>query len=107
MESGDPAKMDQMFRALWNGMNNALVAGDKQLALRYLNGNAQQKFGPVFDALMPFMSEIVGSYSALARSSLSAEIGAYAVSRVDNGTKRLYFVYFMRDPDGVWRIDEM
>jgi hypothetical protein len=75
--------------------------------MRYLNGEAKRKFGPVFDALMPFMSEIVGSYSTFARSSISADIGEYAVSRTDNGVKRLYMIYFLLGADGVWRVDEM
>ena len=28
VDSRDPARMDQMFRAIWSGMNSALVAGD-------------------------------------------------------------------------------
>jgi len=107
VESRDTTQMDQMFRSIWSGLNAALVAGDKTTALRYFSGKAQQKYGPVFDVLLPFMSEIVASYSTLARSSITADLGTYAVVRVDNGVRRIYFIYFMRDPDGVWRIDEM
>lgn len=107
IEARDPAQMDQMFTAIWNGMNNALVAGDKDGAMTYLNLSAQRKFGPVFDVLMPFMGEIVSSYSPLVRSSLSSTIGEYAVVRTFNGQKRLYLIYFLQDSDGVWRIDEM
>jgi Big-like domain-containing protein/glucodextranase-like protein len=107
VEARDPAQMDQMFLAIWNGMNNALVAGDRDGAMVYLNFGAQRKFGPVFDVLMPFMPQIVASYSPLVRSSLSSSIGEYGVVRVFNGQKRLYLIYFLRDADGVWRIDEM
>ena len=107
VESRDTAQMDQMFRSIWSGLNTALVAGDKTTAMRYFAAKAQQKYGPVFDVLLPFMSEIVASYSTLARSSIDADMSAYAVVRVDNGVRRIYFIYFMRDPDGVWRIDEM
>jgi Big-like domain-containing protein/glucodextranase-like protein len=107
VESRDATQMDQMFRSIWSSLNAALVGGDKTTALRYFNGKAQQKYGPVFDVLLPFMSEIVASYSTLARSSITADLGTYAVVRVDNGVRRIYFIYFMRDPDGVWRIDEM
>ena len=37
----DAAQVDQKFRALWNGMNNAVVAGDKATALSYLSGPAR------------------------------------------------------------------
>ncbi len=107
IEARDPAQMDQMFLAIWNGMNNALAAGDKDGAMVYLNLSAQRKFGPVFDVLMPFMPEIVASYSPLVRSSLLSSIGEYGVVRTVNGQKRLYLIYFLLDGDGVWRIDEM
>jgi hypothetical protein len=107
IDSRDQAQMDQMFHAIWNGMNNALAAGDKEGAMRYLSDTGRQKFGPVFDVLMPFMPSIVASYSPLARASISAGIGEYAVTRLEGSAKRLYLIYFLRDVNGVWRIDEM
>ena len=106
-DSRDPVHMDQMFRAIWNGLNNALVAGDKEGAMRYLDGSAKRKFGPVFDALLPSMPAIVASYSTLAQSSITNSIGEYAVRRMDEGQNRLFLIYFMLDVDGVWRIDDM
>ena len=104
----DPVQMDQMFTALWGGMNDALIAGDKAAALIYLNSGAQAKYGPVFDALMPDMAGIVVSYSPLARASISQNIGEYAINRSINGVNRIFLIYFLRDrDDGVWRIDTM
>ena len=107
VESRDPVQMDQMFRSIWSGLNTALVAGDKDGAMRYLNESARRKFGPVFDALIPFMSEIVSSYSPFAQSQIGTAFAEYAVSRMDNGQKRFYLIYFVLGADGVWRIDEM
>jgi hypothetical protein len=101
------AKMDQMFRTLWSDFSGALAAGNKDAAMRMLSENAQEKYGPVFDALMPFFPEIVASYSPLAQSSLTENIAEYAVTRMDGGVKRLYLIYFVRDANGVWRIDTM
>jgi hypothetical protein len=103
----DEAALDQKLRALWDGMNNALIAGDKDKAMSYLDPGAQAKYGPVFDVLMPFMPGIVGSYSTLAKGSLSETIGEYAVRRTVNGSNRLYLIYLLRDLEGVWRIDSM
>jgi hypothetical protein len=61
----DPAVVDQYLRTVWSGMSTALAAGDKAAAMRYLDAFAQQKYGPVFDALLPNMLQIVGSFSAL------------------------------------------
>ena len=103
----DLAQMDAMFKAMWSGMNNALVAGDKATAMQYLSFTAQNKYGPTFDVLMPYMPQIVTSYSPLMTSSISNSIGEYAVVRNVNGVHRIFLMYFLRgDTDGVWRINE-
>ncbi|MDY7229533.1 choice-of-anchor A family protein [Hyalangium rubrum] len=107
IEAREANQMDQLFGAIWNGMNEALAAGDKARAMKYLNPRAREKYGPVFDALLPFMPEIVASYSPLARASLSPSIGEYAVRRSDNGLQRIHLIYFLQCPDGIWRVDEM
>ena len=107
IDSRDRDQTDAMLRAVWNGMNSALAAGDKDAAMRHLNGEAQVKYGPVFDALMPHMPAIVASYSELEQISLTGDVGEYAITRTDGATKRLYLIYFMRDADGIWRVDGM
>ncbi len=107
IEALDETALDQKLRALWKGMNDALLEGDKVQALAYLNAGAKKKYGPVFDVLLPHMSDIVASYSPLAKSSLNNVYGEYAVKRQRSGQSHLYFIYFLRDFDGVWRIDEM
>ena len=103
----DPAQMDSFFNAVWTGVNNALIAGDKAKALTYLNASAQAKYGPVFDALLPSMPFIIESYSPLQRLQVYPNIGEYAVNRTIHGMNRIYLIYFLLDNDGVWRIDSM
>ncbi|MBL0037926.1 MAG: hypothetical protein IPP36_03970 [Nitrosomonadales bacterium] len=86
----DPVQMDNLFNAVWTGMNNALIAGDKAKALTYLNANAQAKYGPVFDALLPSMPLIIASYSPLQRLQVYPNIGEYAVNRTIHGVNRIY-----------------
>lgn len=103
----DSIAVDKQFRAIWDGMNNALIAGKKASAITYLNVQAQAKYGPVFDVLLPNFPAITASYSALQRVSVSSEIGEYAVNRVIDGVDQIFFIYFLRDVDGVWRLDSM
>lgn len=102
-----PALIDGQFKAIWDGMNGALNAQNKPKALAYLNQSAQAKYGPVFDTLLPYFPGITASYSALQRVSVSSEIGEYAVNRVIDGIDQIFFIYFLRDADGVWRLDSM
>jgi hypothetical protein len=70
------------------------------------------------------LPQIVGSFSALQWTSslapdpanpaqqvpwplVSPGIGEYAVNRMIDGENQLFFIYFVRDADGVWRLDSM
>ncbi len=103
----DPTDRDRLFGDLWNGMNTALVGGNHDQALLHLNATAKAKYGPVFTALRPHFAEIVASYSPLRQVEFSSDIGEYAVTRMVEGQKRLYLIYFLKDGDGVWRLDAM
>ncbi|OGB22595.1 MAG: hypothetical protein A3I66_09940 [Burkholderiales bacterium RIFCSPLOWO2_02_FULL_57_36] len=103
----DAVKRDQELRAIWTQFTGALARGSKSEALAYLNGPAQAKYGPVFDVLGPYLNEIVASYSPPLRSLIATELAEYAIVRQVGGEKRLYFMYFVRGEDGVWRIESM
>jgi hypothetical protein len=101
------ASVDALLHSLWDGTTAALAAGDKEAALTYLTPGAQEKYAPVFDALLSDLPSIVASFSALQPVSLSPAIGAYAINRTIDGRDRIFFIYFLKDADGVWRIDAM
>lgn len=103
----DPNHMDALFMELWDGMNTALVNGNVEQALRYLDDGAKQKYGPVFEVLLPNMVDIVASYSRPHHVSTNSNIGEYAVTVPDGDRQRLYLVYFLRDADGVWHLNSM
>ncbi len=103
----DEQQEDERFLSLWNGMNNRLVEGDIQGAGLYITPMAKQKYAAAFTVLAPHMAGIVSSYSPLQRVSVSPGIGEYTVVREIDGRKHLHFIYFLRDTDGVWRLDAM
>jgi hypothetical protein len=103
----DAANLDQMLRGLWSIFTEALAARDAARALALFTPEGAAKYGPVFEALTAELPGIVESFSPLALSRLSSEAAEYIVVRPFGGTTRLYFVYFVRGIDGVWRLDEM
>ena len=103
----DENSKDQVIRELWAGMNQALRNNDLNGALKYLNGSAIKQYKGVFEALMPKMNQIIDSYSPLYKVELSTGYGEYVISRQINGEKKLFFIYFLRSGNGVWRLDSM
>ena len=53
------------------------------------------------------LPQIVASFSPLQPVSVTSEIGEYAINRTIAGADWIFFIYFLRDADGVWRIDDM
>jgi hypothetical protein len=101
------AQVDQQLRQAWSGLSAALAGGNKAAAMRYLNAEAQEKYGPIFDALLPNMAQIMASFSPLQPVTIADQVASYAVNRMINGVNRVFFVYFIQDGDGVWRLDSM
>ncbi|MES3001249.1 MAG: Ig-like domain-containing protein [Pseudomonadota bacterium] len=104
----DAAVLDAKLKALWSGMNAALVAGDKATALNYLSPAAQEKYGPVFDALQPVYEQVISTWSAPITGTLSGSIGEYGViTTSSDGARQLFLINFIRGADGVWRLESM
>ncbi|MDH5649690.1 MAG: HYR domain-containing protein, partial [Gammaproteobacteria bacterium] len=105
--ANNPNDMDKLFTDMWDGMNSALVSGNVGQAVMYLDSGAKFKYQPVFEALLPHMSDIVGSYSRMHRISINSDIGEYAITRSIENNQKVFFIYFLRGLDGVWRLDEI
>ncbi|NOT56000.1 MAG: hypothetical protein HOP18_15480, partial [Deltaproteobacteria bacterium] len=103
----DVTTMDTMFKSMWSNMNTALVAGDTTAALTFLDSAAQQKYGPVWQVLLPHMAEIVASYSPVRGVGIGQNVAEYGVNRTIDGENRLFLIYFLKDKDGVWRLAAM
>src|SRR6266571_851632 len=103
----DSAQIDQTLRTAWSGFTAALTSRDTAQALQYFNAQAQAKYGPVLSALQPSLPQTVASFTAPQLANVSNELGEYVIGRTINGVKQIFFIYFLRDIDGVWRLDSM
>ncbi|MGD8524929.1 MAG: hypothetical protein PVJ63_01675, partial [Thioalkalispiraceae bacterium] len=50
--------MEAMYKSIWNGMNDALVSGDLNVALNYMDEFGEEKYAPALEILLPHMDEI-------------------------------------------------
>lgn len=98
---------DQVFRGMWQSVNTALIAGNISTALSNLTLAAAPRYSRVFADLAGQFAGIVASYGLLIPIEIANEYATYAVTRTSNGVQRVYFIYFLKDEDGIWRIDSM
>lgn len=103
----DVAQLDQVLKTAWNGFTAALASRNTAQVQQYLNSQAQAKYGPIFSALQPNLPQIVSSFTTPQLTNISNTLGEYVVGRTIDGVNHIFFIYFLRDIDGVWRIDSM
>lgn len=103
----DPDQLDVLIRAIWDGLNGALAAGEKEAAMRFLTETAREKYGPVFDTLLPRMADIISSYSVPQRSYISTETAGYGVNRTINEINRVFLIGFVTNEKGQWEVGSM
>ncbi len=77
-------------------------AGGKTLVDRTVTAQTNNSY-----SLQVAGKTIVASFSAPQLVSGSGDIGEYVVGRTIGGVNQIFFIYFMRDIDGVWRLDSM
>jgi hypothetical protein len=59
-------------------------------------------------AALASLPAVAASVSPPQTSLLGGSVSEYAVTRVKpDGTQQLFLIYFVRDPDGIWRLDTM
>lgn len=100
-------EMDALFNAIWNGMFQDLIDGNKEAAMQRLTGEGQQKYSPIFDILLPHMEEIAANYTGLVRMSVNPEIAEYITQRINGDGAKVFIISFVRDFEGDWKLNEM
>jgi len=103
----DPVVVDLMLRDVWSGMNTALSAGDTAKAQKYLSGEALARYATVFQDLSAQLPSIVQAVSPITKLELANDYAEYSTVRRVNNVNKVFLIYFVRDGDGIWRVDSM
>lgn len=103
----DHAQVDQTLRAVWSELTAALAASDPGRALSLFPEDSRATYAGVFEALAPHMNEVLADFSEIEQVQLGTDSGTYALMTLSGGRPRVYFVQFILDGDGIWRIDSL
>ena len=101
----DGAAMDTMFIDMFNRFTGALSARNKSEALQFLTEQNRPQYGAAIDALDASLPDIVTSFKAFGGLDIGGDVAQYALKRSVNGKTKIYLIEFLRDGDGVWRLD--
>lgn len=101
------ADVDAQIQAVWQLFTAALADGNSAAALQHMTAQAAQRYQSVFNQLQAQMPAIVASFSIAEPIALLQGTAEYIVRRPAAGAEQAFFIYFIRAPDGTWRVASM
>lgn len=106
----DPARLNVLLQAKWADMREALSQGDVEQALSYFTKGSQDQYRQIFEAIQEKLPEEAANLQDIALVSFSGTTAKYRIQRTVtiNGQPQTltYWVYFIQDADGIWRIKQ-
>jgi len=101
------ASMDTMLQALWRNITGALAAGDIEGALVYFAPGMRDSYRQVLNDIAPALPAMFAAFPPITPTAMIDGDAEYFVAVTRNGRKFGYFLYFMRDGDGIWRLHSL
>lgn len=89
----------------WDGMKENLASGNIEGALTYFSEGSKDKYREIFTLLKDKLPRITSEMQDIHLLSIRGDVAEYIVIREENGEEMGYFVYFIKDENGNWKID--
>ena len=96
-----------MIKVIWNDFNQALINGDQATAESLMTPTFRNHMSEVLTVLMPEFSTIIASYTDFDAMDFKDGYASYLLNRTVGGEDLAFFVYFLRDDSGLWRLISM
>jgi hypothetical protein len=104
-----PLLFDAKLRGKWDGMKSAFGSQNVPGALKGFSGAAQNKYGRILTTLNNRLPSMAANMQDIKLVSVAGDVAKYRISRMENidGQQReiTYFIYFIKDANGLWKIE--
>lgn len=96
--------MGTMLRAKWNAMTNVLGTGDTVAASQYFSSDVRESYKANFDLLKDHLPEIVAGLHDMQLVKITEDEAEYNILGDQGGETFSFYLLFVKDADGIWRI---
>ncbi|MDT8317390.1 MAG: hypothetical protein RQ824_05300 [bacterium] len=90
-------------------MKDTMTLSNIETILNFNHPSSQQKYSRVFNNLKERLPAIAESMSEVHMDYMRGDTAEYSVSRLENVSGEMkeitYFIYFVKDNNGLWRIE--
>jgi hypothetical protein len=98
-------EIDALLQAKWEGMKTGLANGNIEEALKYLATNSQTEYREIFELLTLQLPTLASGMNNIAMIQFRGDIAEYYIKRFQRNTDISYFIYFVKDENGLWKIE--
>ncbi|MGQ9645159.1 MAG: Ig-like domain-containing protein [Thermodesulfobacteriota bacterium] len=102
-------EVDILLKSKWEGMKTGLFNKDIPTALNYFVDSSREVYQQAFSIIMDELPQISSNMEEIEMVFLSNNNAKYRINRLHyiDGTYQsvTYYIYFVKDLDGLWRID--
>lgn len=96
--------IDALLRAKWNEMKLALGQGDIEKALSYIASSSKVMYRYNLELMASFLSIIAQDMGNIALIDIGDNVAEYEMTATQDGQTFSFYVEFVKDEDGIWRI---
>lgn len=98
-------KIDTLLKGKWEAMKGALIQGKSSDALQYFSDNSKEEYREIFELISPQLVVLVSTMRDISQNNVTRGIAEYSITRQQRGMDITYVIHFVKDSNGVWRID--
>ncbi len=96
--------IDTLLKGKWEKMKEALSNGEIHKALQYFADRSKNMYEYNFNLMAQYLGQIVQEMGTIAMNTLRNNVAEYEMIAMQNGTEASFFIVFIKDPNGLWKI---
>jgi hypothetical protein len=103
----DKNRLDVILRGALDNTTSHLAAQDVTGAMRIATPGARARYEQPLNAIATVLPASIATWQRPALGDLSVNVAEYSIGRIVGAVKKRYFIYLLKDGDGVWRLESM
>lgn len=97
-------QVDGLLQQKWAEMKSALSNGNAMIAANSFSAATKEKYQTIFSGISGSLSSMAAEMRPIELISVGARTALYRIKRAEDGNDMTYFIYFLQDEDGLWKI---
>ncbi len=98
-------QMDSLLKAKWAGMKGQLQLGDTEGALSYMAGSSKNTYKYNFDLMKDYLPAILQDMGNITMKTIEGRRAEYEMITTQDEVIKSFYIEFIVDSDGIWRIN--